>query len=73
MAKWVEVPHNLQKRSMLTDGEIVAISKYGIQIENHYGVPQDIEWAIDDRGKIFLLQARPETVFKKEKEVRKTS
>ncbi len=68
--KWVEVPHNLQKRSTLTDGEIVAISKYGIQIENHYGVPQDIEWAIDDRGKIFLLQARPETVFGKEKEMK---
>jgi len=68
--KWVEVPHNLQKRSTLTDGEIVAISKYGIQIENHYGVPQDIEWAVDDRGKIFLLQARPETVFGKGKEMK---
>jgi pyruvate, water dikinase len=68
--KWAAVPRNLQKRSTLTDAEILAVSKYGIQIEDHYGVPQDIEWAVDDRGKIFLLQARPETVFGKEKEMK---
>jgi pyruvate,water dikinase len=54
----------------ITDEQIVRIAQYGIQIENHYGVSQDIEWAIDDRGRIFILQARPETVHGSEKEVK---
>jgi pyruvate,water dikinase len=32
-------------------------------VERHYGRPQDIEWAIDCSGEIFLLQSRPETVW----------
>jgi pyruvate,water dikinase len=39
----------------------------GKQIEKHYGRPMDIEWAVDkdlpSGGNIFILQARPETVW----------
>ena len=41
---------------------IVRLAQYGMQIEKHYGVPQDIEWALDERNRIFILQARPETI-----------
>jgi pyruvate,water dikinase len=60
--KWVKVQDTMQKKPVLDDTSIVRLAKYGIKIEKHYGVPQDIEWAVDDSGRIFILQARPETV-----------
>ncbi|MEW6068258.1 MAG: phosphoenolpyruvate synthase [Nitrospirota bacterium] len=60
--KWVAVQQKLQEQPSVTDETIIRLAKYGIQIENHYGVPQDIEWAVDEDGRIFILQARPETV-----------
>lgn len=60
--KWAAVPLEMQEKQAITDKMITRLAQYAIQIENHYGVPQDIEWAIDDRGNIFILQARPETV-----------
>ena len=60
----------LREESALTDEQIVRLAQYGVKIENHYGGPQDIEWAMDDRGEIFILQVRPETVYGAEKEVK---
>jgi pyruvate,water dikinase len=60
--KWATVPQKMQKRPALSDKAIIRLARYGVQIENHYGTPQDIEWAVDEKGKIFILQARPETV-----------
>jgi pyruvate,water dikinase len=60
--KWVTVPKEMQDRPALNDEDIIRLAQYGVQIENHYGVPQDIEWAVEERGKVFILQARPETV-----------
>jgi phosphohistidine swiveling domain-containing protein len=51
------------KVSSLTDEQIVALAKLGMQVEAHFGVPQDIEWAIDDSGKIWLTQSRPITTL----------
>jgi pyruvate,water dikinase len=59
---WVAVPREMREKPVLDDETIVRLAQYGLQIETHYGVPQDIEWATDDRGRIFILQARPETV-----------
>ena len=67
--KWVSVPQELRDGQAITDAEIVRVAQYGIEIEKHYGVPQDIEWAVDDMGRIFILQARPETVHGAEKAV----
>ncbi len=57
-----EVPPERQNIPALTDEEIKALAKYALQIEQHYRTPQDIEWAVDKDGRIFILQARPETV-----------
>ena len=35
------------------------LGDWGLRIERHFGVPQDIEWALDGSGKIWILQARP--------------
>ncbi|MHA1207681.1 MAG: phosphoenolpyruvate synthase [Candidatus Freyarchaeota archaeon] len=58
----LEVPPERQNIPALTDEEIKKLAQYGIQLEKHYGAPQDIEWAVDQNGKIYLLQSRPETV-----------
>ncbi len=57
-----------QKQYCLTDDEIIKLSKWGIQIEEHYGRPMDIEWAKDGQtGKLFIVQARSETVKSQDK------
>lgn len=54
---------DLQKESeqSVTDENIKNLVGLGKKIENHYGSPQDIEWAIDEEGKIWILQSRPIT------------
>nr|MCU0987625.1 phosphoenolpyruvate synthase [Acetobacteraceae bacterium] len=48
---------------VLTDAEILALARWGVVIERHYGRPMDIEWAKDGRtGELAIVQARPETV-----------
>jgi len=59
----VSVPSEDRKKFSLTDSEIIDLAKWGIQIEDHYKKPMDIEWAKDGRTKeLFIVQARPETV-----------
>lgn len=61
--KEVRVPYNKQLVFSLSDKEILQLAKWGLIIENHYGIAQDIEWAKDGKtGKLFIVQARPETV-----------
>ncbi|MDH5768662.1 MAG: phosphoenolpyruvate synthase [Nitrospirota bacterium] len=69
--KWVTVPKNMQDKPALTDKEIARLVQYGVQIENHYKFPQDIEWAKDKGGHIFILQARPVTVGVTTEEIKK--
>ncbi|MGB1203253.1 MAG: phosphoenolpyruvate synthase, partial [Alloalcanivorax venustensis] len=50
-------------RFCLTDAQVEDLSRQAIEIEKHYGMPMDIEWALDgDDGKLYIVQARPETV-----------
>jgi pyruvate, water dikinase len=51
------------ERACLSDEEAVAIAELGKRIERHRGAPMDMEWAIDQDGRLHLLQARPETVW----------
>ncbi|HMJ33511.1 MAG TPA: PEP/pyruvate-binding domain-containing protein [Baekduia sp.] len=51
------------ERPCLSDEEVVAIAELGKRIERHRGVPMDMEWAVDQDGRLHLLQARPETVW----------
>ena len=61
--KTVDVPIELRNRYSITDADVSELAKYAMIIEKHYGRPMDIEWGKDGRdGKIYILQARPETV-----------
>ena len=58
-----DVPSEMRNRYSLTDEDICQLAKYALVIENHYGRPMDIEWGKDGlNGKLYILQARPETV-----------
>jgi len=50
-------------RACLSDEQIRALAALGAGVEALYGTPQDIEWAIDASGQVFLLQARPITTL----------
>nr|WP_229446670.1 phosphoenolpyruvate synthase [Massilia oculi] len=66
--KTVDVPIELRNRYSLVEEEVIELAKYAVIIENHYGRPMDIEWGKDGRdGKLYILQARPETVKSQQK------
>ena len=50
------------KNQVLTEKEIVELSKLIVNIENHYGFPCDIEWA-KEKGKFYIVQSRPITTI----------
>ena len=59
----VDVPLDDRRRFSLTDEEVIELARYAVAIERHYGRAMDIEWARDGvQGRIWILQARPETV-----------
>lgn len=59
----VDVPVSERNRYSLTDDEVNELARYAVIIEKHYQRPMDIEWGRDGiDGKIYILQARPETV-----------
>ncbi|AVQ17034.1 MULTISPECIES: PEP/pyruvate-binding domain-containing protein [Fusobacterium] len=58
----VAVREDKRKNRVLNDVEISKLIKYGLEIENHYGMPMDIEWAMKD-DVIYILQARAITTL----------
>lgn len=65
--KVVDVPESDRNRFCLEDADILELARYAVIIERHYGRPMDIEWGKDGiDGKIYILQARPETVKSQE-------
>ena len=59
----VEVNPEERNRFSISDDDVTELAKYAVIIEKHYGRPMDIEWGKDgEDGKIYILQARPETV-----------
>ena len=59
----VDVTPEKRNRFSLEDADITELAKYAVIIEKHYGRPMDIEWGKDGQdGRIYILQARPETV-----------
>ncbi len=59
----VDVPEVDRMRFCISDADLIELAQQALIIEDHYGCPMDIEWGKDgDTGKIYVLQARPETV-----------
>jgi len=66
----VDVPEQERNRFSLSNEEILELARYAMAIERHYGRPMDIEWAKDGHdGRIYVLQARPETVKSRKRDV----
>lgn len=51
----------------LTDAQITELAGYAKEIEKHYGCYMDMEWSLDQNDKLWLVQARPETVWSQKK------
>ena len=59
---WLPVPDELARQRKLSDEQIVALATIGKRVEDHYGHPQDIEWA-EEGGELYILQTRPVTAL----------
>ena len=63
-----DVPAEMRNRYSLSDQDITQLAEYALVIEKHYGRAMDIEWGKDGSdGKLYVLQARPETVKSQQK------
>jgi pyruvate,water dikinase len=54
-----EVPVGEQDLPCLDDEAVLALARYGLQLEEYFHGPQDVEWALDHQGQLYLLQSRP--------------
>ncbi|MGE4242481.1 phosphoenolpyruvate synthase [Ramlibacter sp.] len=63
LVKTIDVPLEQRNRYCLSQDDVEQLARYALVIEEHYGRPMDIEWGKDGvDGKLYILQARPETV-----------
>lgn len=58
----LDIPKEQQKQRKLSEEKAIELAKFCIKIENHYGAPQDTEWALA-KNKIYILQSRPITTI----------
>ena len=54
-----EVPAGERELPSLDDETVLALARYGLRLEEYYQAPQDVEWAVDQQGKLYFLQSRP--------------
>jgi pyruvate,water dikinase len=63
LVKTQDNPSEMRNRYSLSDADVLELARCALVIEKHYGRPMDIEWGKDGSdGKLYILQARPETV-----------
>jgi pyruvate,water dikinase len=69
--EYIELPPDQRKVQCLEDREVIEITRLAKKVEAHFGCPQDTEWSISRSlpfpESIFLVQARPESVWGKKK------
>ncbi|HIG93481.1 TPA: phosphoenolpyruvate synthase [Candidatus Woesearchaeota archaeon] len=65
------IPKEMQERQVLDQKQVQELTRLGKKLEEHYGQPQDIEWAVE-RGEVFIVQTRAVTTFKSHQEERST-
>ncbi len=63
-----EVPRSKQNKPKITDKEAVKLAKMALKLHQHYFFPQDIEFCLDKKRRIFIVQTRPVTTLKESKE-----
>ena len=61
----LDVDEDRRSERVLSDAEIGDLVELGERVEDHYGAPQDVEWAIYD-GEIYMLQSRPITTIQED-------
>ncbi|KJU83272.1 pyruvate, water dikinase [Candidatus Magnetobacterium bavaricum] len=66
--KEVPLPDNAEEMPCLQDSQITELARYAKLLEDHFGVPQDIEWVIDGNGRLLILQSRPLMITAKEEQ-----
>lgn len=59
----VELPADQADRQVLGPEEILELARLGVRVEEHYGAPQDMEWAYAPDGGLWLVQSRPITTL----------
>ncbi|MCP4685255.1 MAG: hypothetical protein GY867_07380 [bacterium] len=64
------VPEDEQQKLAVSEKELALLLEHALKIEEHYGSPQDIEWAIDHDGRLFFLQTRPLHVIEPTEDVK---
>eukprot|EP00466_Bigelowiella_natans_P017236 jgi/Bigna1/80701/fgenesh1_pg.73_\ len=65
----IETNEEERERWSISNDDVLELSKMAVAIEQHYGFPVDVEWAKDgDTGKLYIVQARPETVASRKKQ-----
>jgi len=57
------IPKDKQERQVLNEKQIKELARLGKKLEEHYGKPQDIEWAVE-KEEVFIVQTRAVTTFK---------
>lgn len=62
--KEIPVTEDKKGEQKISDINLTKLGELALKIEKHYGAPQDIEWAVDQDDKIWILQARPITTLK---------
>lgn len=68
----LKVPKDERTQQKISDEQILELADYAMKIEKHYGCYMDMEWGIDERtNKVWLLQARPETVWSRRNKEKK--
>lgn len=55
----LELTGERRHQPSLTDEQILQVAEVAVRLEDYYKAPQDIEWAIDREGRLFVLQCRP--------------
>jgi pyruvate,water dikinase len=57
------IPENIDKQQVIPDDVVMQLAKYSKQLEDHYGKPQDSEWAVE-QGTVYIVQTRAVTTLK---------
>ena len=63
----VDIPEDERMKFCISDDQVEQLARHAVTIEQHYGRPMDIEWALDGTDNhLYIVQARPETVVSRE-------